>query len=101
MSGEHDVFVTENRFNVLANKEMAVNRKRARVNTGSQSTQGEEHSISQHEYENLCMDDKLSVMFARMSCIEQKVDDCLSLHNRVKSLKNSVYQHDVRLRLLE
>ena len=100
-NSEYDVFVTENRFNVLANKGMADSRKRARVNTGSQSTQGEEHSISQHEYGSLNTDDKLCVMFARMSSIEQKVDDCLSFHNQVKFIENSVYQHDVRLKLLE
>ena len=74
-----------------------VHRKRATVNTGGKSSQ----NVSDADYDDLSTDDKLSVMFAQMKSIGQKVDDCLLLHNRVHTIENTLSGFDHRLKLLE
>jgi hypothetical protein len=69
-------------------------RKRQRVNTDN--TQKPDI-----DFEKLSADDKLSVMFAEMSNIGRKVDQCLSLHHKVHSLETQMSEHNFRLSLLE
>lgn len=67
-------------------------RKRQRVSTGSQNLD---------EYQKLSVDDKLSVMFAEMGSIGNKVDQCLQLHTKVQCIEKQITEHQARLNLLE
>lgn len=70
-------------------------RKRQRVHTDDNKCAGS------CEYEKLCTDDKLSVMFTEMAKIGLKVDQCLQVHQKVAELERQVSQHHSRLTLLE
>jgi hypothetical protein len=71
------------------------NRKKKRFSTGN----GERHDIN--TFDKLSTDDKLSAMFATMSDIGQKVDQCLHLSHKVHGLENQMSEHHSRLTLLE
>lgn len=65
-------------------------------------------SLSSDDYRNLSVNDKLLVMYNKinvqnefLSKIESKVDQCLSLHNKVDSIDLKMNEHEARLTLLE
>lgn len=77
-----------------------VNRKkRTRANTGSNSDIGTQINI--REFEILNIDDKLSILFAQSNCMNEKIDECLQLQNKVKNIENELSEHDFRLKTLE
>ena len=62
-------------------------------------------SATPDKYETLSIDDKLSVIYkemhGKMSSMEQKLDRCLQLHDKVDDLEHCMNDHDSRLLLLE
>ena len=123
MNSSENLFLTQNRYGLLSDTNGAnsnkrfltcenisngtrnldstgfttVHRKRARINTGGKSSQ----NVSDADYDDLSTDEKLSVLFAQMKSIGQKVDHCLLLHNRVHTIENTLSDFDHRLKLLE
>ena len=72
-------------------------RKRAREDSGGIRPT----NLSQEEYENLTMENKLSVLFSQMKNVCDKVDDCILLQKRVNITENTLSNHDHRLKLLK
>ena len=87
--------------------EVTNSRKRYRISTGGES-RDINMEINMSDYKSLPIDDKLSVMYSQMnihknkiSNVENKIDHCLQLHNKVTSLEHQMTAHESRLKLLE
>lgn len=52
-------------------------------------------------FEILNIDDKLSILFAQSNCMNEKIDECLQLQNKVKNIENELLEYDFRLKTLE
>ena len=102
-------FVTNNDFNVLDNETLSQNggswstaareKKRHRANTGSNSEYELSKTLS--DYENLSLDNKLSMLFQEMKGVSSKVDSCLNLQIKVNSIETTMSDHERRIKLLE
>lgn len=77
-------------------------KKRQRTSTGSYSGGNDVfQKINIHDYKQLPVDEKLSVMFSEIGNIDHKVDQCLSIHNKVNRLEKLMDENTARLTLLE
>ena len=74
------------------------NRKRQKLSSGGDSA-------TPDKYNSLSIDEKLSVIYTemhgKMASMEQKLDRCLQLHNKVDDLDQCMNEHESRLLLLE
>lgn len=113
-------FESQNRFSPLANIgvfdtdeqsensemiQVSNNRKRQRLSTGSQAGGTFCNTLfpktSVESFQKLSVDEKLSVMFGGLSDIGYKVDQCLSIHDKIQGIEDQMDEHTDRLTLLE